>query len=123
VRISILPIIFIILVGCQPKTKTEVAMACEWVLYDSQKESFVFNLDKKEVYWVNENKRYRINEINEGRIIFEGVRASLLVGNNQYQKDVPIKFIINRVTGDLYIEGVNIPPGYNNRCVTTNKVI
>ncbi len=117
--------------GCQPKTTNEVAMAevaiaevamaCKWVLYESQKESFVFNLDKKEVYWVNENRRYPISEINEGRIIFEGVRSSLLIGHNQYQEDVPIKFIVNRVTGELYIEGIEIPSGYNNVCVITDK--
>jgi hypothetical protein len=112
-----------VLVGCQPKTKNEVAMACEWVLYGSQRESFVFNLDKKEVYWVNENKRYPINELNEGRITFQGVRSSLLVGDNKYQNDVPIKFIVNRVTGELYIEGIKTPSGYNNRCVTSDKVI
>ena len=98
-------------------------MACQWVLYGYQEESFVFNLDKKEVYWVNEDKRYPINEINEGRIVFRGVRSSLKVGYNQYQKDVPIKFIVNRVTGELYIEGIKIPSGYNNTCVTTDKVI
>ncbi len=123
IGISLLHITFVVLLGCQPKIKDEVTMACVWVLHDRLTESFVFNLDKKEVYWVNENKRYPLNEVNEGRIVFQGVRSSLGAGGMQNQKDIPIKFIINRVTGELYIEGIRIPSGYDNKCVTTEKVI
>ena len=114
--------IVIILSGCQANN-SEVSMVCNWVLYGSQEESFVFNLGQKEVYWVNENKRLPLLEVNEGRIVFEGVRSTLLVGDKQTKKDVPIKFIIDRVTGKLSIEKVNVPSGYNNLCVTQSKVI
>ena len=122
-KTTILAITLFALAGCQSEVKNEVSMACKWVLYDSQVESFIFKLNSKEVYWVNENKRYSISELNEGRIVFEGVRSSLLVGDKKYKKDVPIKFIVNRVTGELYIEGIKVPSGYNNRCVTADKVM
>ena len=103
--------------------KHEISMICEWVIYGTQKESFVFNLDDKKVYWVNENKRLSFSEINEGRIVFEGIRSSLLMENNKYIKNVKLKFIINRVTGDLTIQGIKTPPGYNKKCIVTRKII
>lgn len=128
-RILSLFIVLIMLAGCQLEQKEisqkEIAMTCEWILYGRQKESFIFNLDKNEVYWVNENKRYPIIEINEGRIVFQGVRSSLLVGDKKSISGVPIEFTINRVTGELYpkIVGIEIPSGYSNIniCVATKK--
>lgn len=116
--------------NCRPQDQSEIVMACEWVLFELQKESFVFNLEKREVYWVNENKRYPLEEINEGRIVFQGIRSSLLVDRNvlpgippTYQKNVAIKFTINRVTGELDLQGVKVPAGYRNRCRTIDKAI
>ena len=115
-------IFVILLAGCNASTE-EVSMACRWVLYEDQIESFVFNLSKKEVYWVNEDKRIKLSEVNEGRIVFDGTRSKLLVGDKQYKNDVPIGFVIDRVTGRLSITGISVPSGYNNECVTTTKVI
>lgn len=118
-----LTFIFVIsLSGCNASTE-EVSMACWWALYEAQEESFVFNLSKNEVYWVNEDKRIKLSEVNEGRIVFNGTRSKLRVGANQYKNDVPIGFVIDRVTGKLSITGISVPSGYNNKCVTTTKVI
>lgn len=121
--------------GCTPQSN-EISMACSWVLYEVQSESFVFNLNKEEVYWVNEDQHIDLSEINEGRIVFNGVRSSLKVENRSgrfggvpvdepfiFQENVPLTFIIDRVTGNLSIEGIETPAGYTNTCISKDKVI
>jgi hypothetical protein len=92
-------------------------------MYGEELDSFVFNLDRKEVYWVNEDARYPITELTEGRIGFSGKRSQLRVGESQTLRDVKIDFSINRVTGELYLRGITAPSGYNNSCVVKDKVL
>ena len=121
-RIFLLFSLLVALTGCKSES-TEVSMACSWVLYGAQDESFVFNLSKKEVYWVNESKRLPLLEVNEGRIVFEGIRSTLRINEQTTKKDIPIKFVVDRVTGKLDIQKIRIPSGYKNMCVTQEKVI
>ena len=131
----VLFLICIIFVACEKK-KDEVSMVCTWVLYETQRESFVFDLAGGEVYWVEENVRLPIGEVNEGRIVFRGIKSELNVGvpkskfggipldnQNTIEKDVPLEFIIDRVTGRLVVKGVVLPNGYNNVCKVQAKVI
>lgn len=94
-------------------------MECRWTLYETESDSFVFDLDTDSVYWVNEDKRYGITERNEGRIGFSGVRSELRVSEREVLHDVTLVFSVNRVTGELYLSGVDLPSGYNNRCTTS----
>lgn len=103
-------IFVILLAGCNASTE-EVSMDCWWPLYEAQEESFVFNLSKNEVYWVNEDKRIKLSEVNEGRIAFDGTRSKLRIGDKQYKNDVPMGFVIDRVTGKLYVTGISMPSG------------
>jgi len=119
---NLVMLLTLIITGCAQDNR-EISMACRWILYGEQEESFVFNLDKNEVYWVNENKRLPLKEINEGRIVFEGVRSSLEVSDGKIQNNVPLIFIIDRVTGKLDIKGIAIPSGYRNACATVEKII
>ncbi len=114
--------LMVVLSGCDLESQ-EVSMACSWVLYGTQEESFVFNLGKKEVYWVNENKRIPLLEVNEGRIVFEGIRSILRIDDKTTNRDVPIKFIIDRVTGKLDIQNIKLPSGYKNMCIAQEKII
>jgi hypothetical protein len=98
-------------------------MSCTWLLHGLQSESFVFNLAKEEVYWVNENKRLPLLEINEGRIIFEGERSTLRINDKTTSKDVPIKFVVDRVTGKLDIQKVKAQASRHNICISKEKVI
>src|SRR5437899_3217358 len=110
--------------SCERRGSREVSMACRWVMYGEELDSFVFNLDRNEVYWVNEKARYPISELTEGRIGFSGKRSQLRVGEAQILRDVKIDFSINRVTGELYVSGGITPPnGYNNSCVVKDKIL
>jgi hypothetical protein len=134
-RISI---IFLILLFFQISHagNTEISMVCNWVTYSANQESFVFNIEKNEVYWVNENQRIKLTEKNEGRIVFSGTKSKVRVTNitskfggvpvdEPYKvlTNTELKFIINRVTGNLGIEGIELPEGYKNYCVTKQKII
>ncbi len=119
--------VFVVTMGCTASSKSggEVLLACHWVMYGDEHDSFVFNLDRREVYWVNEDKRYPITELTEGRIGFTGRRSSLRVSGDKTLRDVPITFSINRVTGELYLrgDGITPPPGYEDSCTATKRVL
>ena len=120
---KILTLIFLFIISSATYADNEVSLACKWTLHGHEKESFVVNLSKKSVYWVNEDKRLPITKLNEGRIEFEGIRSSLAMSNGSIKNNIKIKYIINRVTGELYISGIKVPSGYNNQCITTNKIL
>lgn len=80
-------------------------------------------LTRNEVYWTNEDAQYPITELTEGRIRFTGTCSELRVGEAELLHDVTIRFSINRVTGELYIDSVAVPYGYNNSCAVTEKVL
>ena len=109
--------------GCLKSDPREVYIACEWVMYGNELDSFVFDLDRREVYWVNEDKRYPITEFTEGRIGFTGRRSTLRVSERDTLRDVSITFSINRVTGELYVRGINVPPGYRRDCTELAKIL
>lgn len=106
----------------QPEPR-EVAVICRWVMYGEELDSFVFNLDANEVYWVDEDARYSITELTEGRIGFEGKRSEIRVSDAEIMRHVTIRFSINRVTGELYITGIPLPSGYDNTCQVREKML
>jgi hypothetical protein len=101
----------------------EVAMSCEWVAYARQTDSFVFDLDKMSVYWVEEDQTLK-TRINEGRITFNGNHNRINLGNGEYSKDLPVTFIINRVTGEVTVVNGNQASGnYNHQCVVRQRLL
>ncbi len=111
------------LLGCKETKSEEMSMVCVWFLEGANKESFIFNLNKNSVYWVNENQRIEISELNEGEIIFKGVRSGYGLGSSRVNKKFTIEFSINRVTGQLDIKGINVPSPYNSSCNAARKII
>ncbi len=98
-------------------------MQCVWVLYGSQIETFLLDTAKREVYWVNEDQRLPVTRLDAGVISFSGKRAKLRVGEGKVQTDVLLAFTINRVSGELGVEGVPVPDGYDNRCEVVDRVL
>ncbi len=126
---SLAPLVLLAIVSgiataaCEQRGDREIAIACRWVMYGEELDSFVFNLGRNEVYLANEDARYPITELTEGRIGFTGTRSELRVGEAEVLRDVTMRFSIDRVTGELYIDGVAVPDGYNNSCAVTEKVL
>ena len=114
--------VFVYLLGCE-YAYSEISMVCIWYKEGANKESFVFNLDKKTVYWVNENQRIKLTSINEGRIIFKGEKSGYGMGNSKTNIKFPIEFNINRITGQLSIKGIAVPAPNNSNCRVTQKII
>ena len=104
----------------QPKP---VAMQCVWVPYGSQIETFLLDTAKREVYWVNEDQRLPVTRLDAGVVSFSGKRAQLKLGEGEVLTDVPLTFVINRVSGELRVEGVPVPDGYDNRCEVVDRVL
>lgn len=111
-----------LLLACSGPPASQVTMECRWVMYGTETDSFVFDLKSGEVYWINEDKRYPITELNEGRLGFSGVRSELRVSEAEVLRDVQLSYSINRVTGELYVSGIDLPSGYENRCAATEPL-
>ncbi len=100
-----------------------VAMQCVWVLYGTQSESFLIDTAKHEVYWVNEDQHLPVTRLDAGVVSFSGRRAQLKLREGEVLTDVPLTFVINRVSGELRVEGVPVPDGYDNRCEVVDRVL
>ena len=111
-----------LLLACGGPPASQVTMECRWVMYGTETDSFVFDLKGGEVYWINEDKRYPITELNEGRLGFSGVRSELRVSEAEVLRDVQVSYSVNRVTGELYVSGIDLPSGYENRCAATEPL-
>src|SRR5690606_11275310 len=100
----------------------EISMVCTWELFSgtemTEEDTFIFNIDSKTVYWVNENQRIELDEVNEGRIVFTGIPKLIVV-----EKYKPLTFVLNRVTGTLHVSGEHEPYGFNNRCIEKPKIL
>jgi hypothetical protein len=83
-----------------------------------EEDTFVFDLDRGSVYWVDENKRIKLDEVNEGRIIFKGTPKSRVV-----EKYKPLVFTLNRITGQLHVSGEFEPYGFSNKCIIKPKIL
>ena len=98
----------------------DVTVVCDWKLFGitDDRETFIINIDNNEIYWVNENTRISPKEINEGRIVFNGVPKSRVV------EDYPeLTFVINRVTGELNVTGGKFSYSKSGQCRVTKKII
>ena len=106
--------------SCTAANSDTIPLVCTWTLYGHETDSFVIDLKAEEVYWVEEDARLPLAEVNEGRFAFAGVLSELQVGTYELLTNVALRFIINRVSGEVFVSPADsawsLPEGYMNTC-------
>ena len=80
----------------------EVNLTCRWTVYDHMLETFVIDLKKKKVFWVNQEEIIEPTELNEGFLKFSGIKHSVEIAAGSLF-NVPIEMKINRVNGAFHV--------------------
>jgi hypothetical protein len=112
----------IVLAMCDSPQAVSEEVVCRWAPYETYDESFIFDLGSKQAYWVNENARYPVTEMNEGRIGFTGRRSSLRVSEADWLTDVAITFSINRITGQLDVTSPAFESRLSGLCAQADRL-
>lgn len=81
-----------------------VGLVCTWSAYGVNKETIIVDTVNKGAYWVNENQNLKVLQFNPGRVVAAGVRGRLQVSRSQVEKKVPMRFTINRISGEFIVE-------------------
>jgi hypothetical protein len=96
------------------------SMVCKWKLWfdnSYEQDTFIFNIDKKTVYWVNEEQEISLDSLTEGLIQFEGIPASRVrIDKTKFKTHIPIKFSLNRITGELKVDSQYAKANYDSKC-------
>ncbi|MDB3967393.1 hypothetical protein N9399_06545 [Porticoccaceae bacterium] len=92
----------VITIGCDQRNisvGSKIYATCTWTVHTHNYESFVINLRDKSILWVEEEKHYEIEVLEEGYIMFHAYKSSLQGNGGREIKNVRIQFKINRVSG------------------------
>lgn len=81
-------------------SKKVVGLLCTWVAFETEKETFILNPNDRSLYWVNQNQKLSIKQLNHGRLVAEGTRNRIKVGRGKFKEKVPVRMIFDRVSGD-----------------------
>ena len=86
---------------------SRVVLVCRWwgptTMSDRVVDSFVIDFDRSEVYSSEQDETYPLAEVTEGRLRFTIVRPELRMRGG-IERDVELRYSINRVTGEMDIE-------------------
>jgi hypothetical protein len=117
--IKLLTFITVLLVSVSSRAES-IALVCEWKLFSPIQDidTFMVDINKQNIYWVDENENIKIDEVNEGRITFKGVPKSRVI--NEYP---PLFFVINRVTGELSVSGGKLNSSKQGSCKLRAKLL
>tara|TARA_X000000950_G_C13518059_1_gene498458 strand:+ start:226 stop:498 length:273 start_codon:yes stop_codon:yes gene_type:complete len=68
----------VILLSSTPSQSSEkISLSCVWTVYSHMIESFLLDLEKKQVLWVEEEVLLNIDELSDGFIKFSGIKSSM----------------------------------------------
>jgi hypothetical protein len=97
---KLLFIIPLVLLFSTPSYSSEkISLSCVWTVYSHMTESFLVDLEKKNVLWVEEEVFLDIEDFSDGFIKFNGTK-SLMKGNGGVSvQGVKVSFKINRING------------------------
>jgi hypothetical protein len=120
--------LMIILMSVAPQVfSTPVPMVCTWSLWFDdlpENDTFIFDLETEKIYWVNEEKEIELDKINEGLIKWKGIPSSRVnIDKSKYKTHIPIKFTLNRITGELKVENEYTKSNINSKCVLKTPIL
>ena len=117
--IKLLSFITVLLFSVASKAES-IALVCNWELFSpiQDVDTFMVDINKQNVYWVDENQNIKIDEVNEGRITFKGIPRSRVI--KEYP---PLFFVINRVTGELSVSGGKLDSSKQGICKLKEKLL
>lgn len=97
-------LVLFILITQQARAADKVAMVCDWVLFFPERDAFIFDIDNEKVLWVEEDLVLKL-VVREGALEFSGVpKSRVQIDKSKYKTHMPIKFILNRITGVLKVK-------------------
>ena len=82
----------------------DVTFTCTWRTLDENiYETFVIDLKKKTILWVNEEERIEASEFNESFILFSGTKTHVHGNYAEHLTEVDIEMKIDRVSGAFHV--------------------
>jgi hypothetical protein len=84
-------------------TSDKISIACSWVSYDRNVESFLIDQNSKTAFWANEEKNISVLEMNDAIIKLKGMKTTPLAGEKM-AANIDLIFTINRITGEFKVE-------------------
>ena len=99
--------------------ETKVSLVCQWTVYGHIVESFVIDLSKKTVLWVDEETELKIEKLTDGYIKFQGKKGSIQTSKG-WLKDVPVSFKIDRISGRFHVDSDTVK---TDRIGTCKKMV
>lgn len=77
----------------------KISLSCVWTVYSHMRESFLIDLEKKDVLWVEEEVLLNIDELTDGFVKFNGIKSSMKGNGGVPIQGVEVSFKINRING------------------------
>lgn len=94
------PLLVMILLFSTPSYSSEkISLSCVWTVYSHMTESFLIDLEKKNVLWVEEEVFLDIADLTDGYIKFNGTKSSMKDTGGVSVQAVKVSFKINRING------------------------
>jgi len=90
--------------GSWQRPEPVVGLICTWSAYSTYDESIVIDLSDRVAYWVNQNRPLSIHQLNAGRVVLSGVRDGVRVSKKRVEKEVPVRMIIDRISGAFFVQ-------------------
>jgi hypothetical protein len=81
-----------------------VGLVCTWSAFSTYDESIAIDLSDRVAYWVNQNKTLNILQLNAGRVVLSGVRDTVRISKNRVETEVPLRMIIDRISGAFFVQ-------------------
>ena len=115
---KLLFIIPLVLLFSTPSYSSEkISLSCVWTVYSHMTESFLIDLEKKNVLWVEEEVFLDIENLTDGFIKFTGTKSSMKGNGGVSVQGVKVSFKINRINGRFDAISENVRTDRVGECV------
>ena len=95
----------------------KVSLTCVWTVYKHMTESFLVDLKKENVLWVEEETLHKISQLTGGFIKFSGTKSNMLSEGNIDLSNVSVDFKINRINGNFEVISDQVKTDRVGSCV------
>ena len=111
----LLPLILLFITPSYSSEK--ISLSCVWTVYSHMTESFLVDLEKKNVLWVEEEVFLDIEDFSDGFIKFNGTKSSMKGNGGVSVQGVKVSFKINRINGRFDVISEKVKTDRVGECV------